>query len=78
MPSFVTTCQIPPFRANLNFSMPTTYPGDIETSGRNVSPLKVVGEVTDVAAAGVEVPVHCLSCPAVTSNLGIWGESAGP
>lgn len=31
------------------------------------------------AAAGVEIPVHCLSCSAVTSFLGIWvlGESTG-
>ena len=42
--------------------------------------LKVVGEVTGVVAAGVEVPVRCLSCPAVTGNLGIgvWGESTSP
>lgn len=42
--------------------------------------LKVVGEGTGMAIVGVEVPDHCLSCPAVTHSLGIWvwGESMGP
>lgn len=42
--------------------------------------LKVVGEGAGMAAVGVEVPVHSLSCPAVTRSLGswVWGESRGP
>lgn len=45
-----------------------------ETSGR-VS----LFEALEVAAAGVEIPVHVPLCPAVTSYLGIWvlGESTG-
>lgn len=76
MSNFIIQCKS-------DLSMPQTYPGGDRNLWKGCQlfdALKGVGEISGVAAsAGVEAPVHCPLCPAVTSCLGIWvlGESTG-